>query len=125
MFYNLSFWNIISMFDWKYTSDDDKVLKRNINYLAKKSNKDIYKFYDILSKRIYDLDGIEYAKNIGEDAYIDEDRPFSVDWFLYVRIVVVANGSDYYYKVLNNPEEMQKDMDFEALIYVAQLLKLW
>lgn len=114
------FWNIISMFNWKYTGNDDKVLKRAINYLAKKSNEDIYKFYDILSKLLYGLDGIEYAKNIGEDSYIDEDSPFSEDWFLYVRCVVVANGSDYYYEVLNNPKEIPKDMEFEALLYVAQ-----
>lgn len=113
------FWNIISMFDWKYTVNDDKVLKRAINYLAKKANEDIYKFYDILSKLLYELDGIEYAKNIGEDSYIDEDSPFSVDCFLYARCVVVANGSDYYYEVLNNPEEMPKDMEFETLLYVA------
>lgn len=113
------FWNIISMFDWKYEGDDDKVLKRAINYLAKKSNEHIYKFHDILSKLLYDLDGIEYAKNIGEDSYIDEDSDFSADWFLYARCVVVANGSDFYYEVLNNPKEMPEDTEFEALLYVA------
>jgi hypothetical protein len=114
------FWNIISMFDWKYTGDDDKVLKRAVNYLAKKSNEDIYKFYDILSKLLYDLDGVEYAKNIGEDSYVDEDTFFSVDWFLYTRCVVVANGRDYYYEVIKNPKEMPKDMEFESLLYIAQ-----
>jgi hypothetical protein len=115
------FWNIISMFDWKYTGDDDKVLKRTVNYLAKKSNEDIYKFYDILSKLLYDLDGIEYAKNIGEDSYVDENSPFSVDWFLYTRCCVISNGRDYYYEVIKNPEEMPKDMEFESLLYLAEL----
>lgn len=113
------FWNIISMFDWKYTGNDDKVLKRAINYLAKKSNDDIHKFYEILSQLLYDLDGIEYAKNIGEDSYIDENSYFSVDWFLYVRCAIVANGSTYYYEVLNNPKKMPKDMEFESLLYIA------
>jgi len=114
------FWNIISMFDWKHEGNDDKVIKKAINYLSKKTNEDIYKFYEILSKLLYDLDGIEYAKNIGEDSYIEEDSPFSVDWFLYTRCVVVANGRGYYYEVMNNPKEMPKDMEFEALLYIAQ-----
>lgn len=113
------FWNIISMFDWKYEGDDDKVLGKAINYLSQKSNEDIYKFEDILSKLLYDLDGIEYAKNIGEDSYKDENTHFSVDWFLYTRCVVVANGKDYYNKVIKDPVQMPKDMEFEALLYIA------
>lgn len=114
------FWNVISMFDWKYEGNDDKVINSAINYLSKKSNKDIYKFEDILSRLLYDLDGIEYAKNIGEFSYKDDKNYFSVDWFLYTRCVVVANGRDYYYKVIKNPKEMPKDMEFEALLYIAQ-----
>jgi hypothetical protein len=113
------FWNIISMFDWKYEGDDDKVLRKAVNYLSQKSNEDIYKFEDILSKLLYDLDGIEYAKNIGEDSYKDENTHFSVDWFLYTRCVVVASGKDYYNKVIKDPEQMPKDMEFESLLYVA------
>lgn len=113
------FWNIISMFDWEYEGDDDKVLKRAINYLAKKPNEDIYKFHDILSKLLYNLDGIEYAKNIGKYSYKDKNSYFSVDGFLYSRCVVVANGREYYYKVIENPKEMPKDMEFEALLYIA------
>ena len=44
------FWNIISMFDWKHEGDDDKVLNKAINYLSKKTNEDICKFHEILSK---------------------------------------------------------------------------
>jgi hypothetical protein len=114
------FWNIIAMFNWRYGGNDDKVLKKAINYLSKKSNEDIYKFHEILSKLLYDLDGIEYAKNIGEDSYIDEDGPFSEDCFLYARCVVVANGREYYYGVLNNPKEMPKDIEFESLLYIVE-----
>lgn len=112
------FWNIISMFDLQ-NEGDDKVLNSAINYLSKKSNEDIYKFHDILSRLLYDLDGIEYAKNIGTYSYKDENSHFSEDWFLYTRCVVVANGREYYYKVLNNPKEMPKDMEFEELLYIA------
>ncbi len=42
-----------------------------------------------------------------------------MDWFLYTRCVVVANGRDYYYKIINNPKEMPKDLEFESLLYIA------
>jgi hypothetical protein len=112
------FWKIISMLNWKYTGNDEKVLKKAKKYLVKKSNEDIMKFYDIISKNLYDLDGIQYARNIGEDSY-EKNQHFSIDNFLYARCVVVANGRDFYYRVLNNPKAMPKDMEFEALLYLA------
>ncbi|WP_270942273.1 DUF4240 domain-containing protein [Romboutsia lituseburensis] len=63
------FWNIISMFECEYTGDDEKVLKKAINYLHKKSNDDIYRFYEILSKLLYDLDCIEYEKSSNFNTY--------------------------------------------------------
>ncbi|WP_269671081.1 DUF4240 domain-containing protein [Metabacillus litoralis] len=113
------FWKVIDMFEWKHSGDDEKVLKKAIKYLSKKSDEDIYVFADILSKLLYDLDGIVYAGNIGEGAYTnDEDKYFSVDEFLYSRCVVVANGKEFYYEVLNNPTSMSEDMEFEALLYL-------
>ncbi|MGL4730580.1 MAG: DUF4240 domain-containing protein [Clostridium sp.] len=114
------FWNIISMFEWKYSDDDERVLKKAIDYLHKKSNEDIYRFYEILSKLLYDLDGIDYAKNIGECSYVDENTYFCPDEFLYSRCVVVANGKDCYYEILKNPIKMIKDMEFESLLYIAE-----
>lgn len=113
------FWKVIDMFEWKHSGDDEKVLKKAIKYLSKKSDEDIYVFADILSKLLYDLDGIVYAGNIGEGAYTnDEDKYFSVDEFFYSRCVVVANGKEFYYEVLNNPTSMSEDMEFEALLYL-------
>jgi hypothetical protein len=113
------FWKIIDMFEWKHSGDDEKVLKKAIKYLSKKTDEDIYVFADILSKFLYDLDGKEYAENIGEGAYTnDDDKCFSVDEFLYSRCVVVANGTEFYYEVLNNPTSMPEDMEFEALLYL-------
>jgi Protein of unknown function (DUF4240) len=114
------FWKIIDMFDWKYEGNDDKVLKKAINYLSKKSNEEIFAFEDILSELLYNLDGIEYARNIGEDAYVDENTYFSVDSFLYSRCVVVANGRALYYEMLNNPDDMPEDVEFESLLYIAR-----
>jgi hypothetical protein len=34
--------------------------------------------------------------------------------------VVIANGPDYYALVLDDPLQMPKDMEFEALLSVAQ-----
>ncbi|MGG2018495.1 DUF4240 domain-containing protein [Bacillus sp. S10(2024)] len=114
------FWKIIDMFDWEHEGDDEAVLEKAVNYLSESSNEDIFAFEDILSKLLYDLDGIEYAKNIGEYAYVNEKKFFSVDNFLYARCVVVANGRDFYYEVLQNPEEMPKDIEFESLLSVAR-----
>lgn len=113
------FWKIIDMFEWKHSGDDEKVLKKAIKYLSKKSDEDLNVFDDILSKMLFDLDGKEYAKNIGEDAYVDEESYFSVDEFLYSRCVVVANGKEFYYEVLENPKSMPEDMEFEALLYIT------
>ncbi|MFK2825962.1 DUF4240 domain-containing protein [Bacillus sp. B190/17] len=113
------FWKIIAMFDWECEGDDEDVLEEAIGYLSQKSDEEIFAFEDILSKFLYNLDGIEYAKNIGEYAYVDEEEFFSVDTFLYARCVVVANGRDFYYEVLKHPEEMPKDLEFESLLYVA------
>lgn len=113
------FWNIIEIFDWENEGDDEKVTSEAMNYLSKKSNEEIFEFYEILSKHLYDLDGIEYARNIGEESYSDDSSRFSADWFLYTRCVVVANGRDFYYEVLGDPTRMPKDLEFESLLYIA------
>lgn len=40
--------------------------------------------------------------------------------FLYVRCCVVANGEDFFERVLNHPKEMPKDMDYEPILYLAE-----
>jgi len=57
--------------------------------------------------------------HIGEDAYVEGGEHFSVDWFLYARCCVVANGQAYFETVLNNPTEFPEDMEFEALLGLA------
>jgi len=112
------FWQIISSFNWKKTGDDDAVLKPALKKLVAMTIEDIKQFAEILATKLYELDGLVYASNIGPDSYKSENEFFSVDYFLYVRCCVVANGKDYYH-VLNNPKEMPKEMDFEALLYLA------
>ena len=113
------FWDIISSFNWKKAGDDDAILRPALKRLVSMTVDDIKQFSEILAQKLYDLDGLVYASKIGHDSYKGEGQPFSVDYFLYVRCCVVANGKDIYYQVLNNTMEMPKEMDFEALLYLA------
>ena len=112
------FWRIIGLLDWKRTGDDDAVLKPAVKALAKHALDDIAAFEDILSRKLYALDTMAHAKQIGTDAYAD-GKHFSVDLFLYARCCVVANGPDFYASVLADPTQFPKDMDFEALLELA------
>lgn len=110
------FWEIIASFNWSKTGDDEAVLKLAINILASMTIEDIYKFDDLLSEKLFQLDGITYASNIGEESYKGEGHYFSSDNFLYVRCCVVANGNKYFNRVISDPRKMPKEMEFEALI---------
>jgi len=114
------FWKIIESFNWKKTGDDDAVLKPALKILVSMKAEDIKQFAEILAEKLYNLDGLEYASNIGEDSYKGENDFFSSDYFLYVRCCVVANGKEFYESVLNNPTEMPKELDFEPLLYLAE-----
>lgn len=113
------FWQIISSFNWKKTGDDDAVLRPALKKLVSMTVEDIKLFAEILAEKLYNLDGLKYAKNIGPDSYKNENEFFSTDYFLYVRCCVVANGKDYYESILADPTQMPKEMDFEALLYLA------
>ena len=113
------FWEIISSFNWKKTGDDDAVLRPALKRLISMTPDNIQQFAEILAEKLYSLDGFVYASNIGPDSYKGEDEFFSTDYFLYVRCCVVANGKAYYENVLANPTQMPKEMDFEALLYIA------
>lgn len=113
------FWEIISSFNWKKTGNDDAVLRPALKKLISMTIDDIKQFAEILSAKLYELDGLIYASNIGPDSYKGENKDFSTDYFLYVRCCVVANGKDFFNQVLTNPTNMPKEMDFEALLYLA------
>ncbi len=84
------------------------------------SDDDIFQFEELLAQKLYALDTKAHAKEIGEDAYINDDEYFSPDGFLYSRCVVVSNGKELFDHILQNPKEFPKDMEFEAILYVAQ-----
>ena len=112
------FWKIIDLLDWEKEGDDEGVLAPAVQYLSQFSKADMARFQDILSEKLYRLDGQRYAENIGEHSYGGEDY-FSADIFLYARCCVVANGRELYEHVLDHPEDMPKDLTFEALLYLA------
>jgi hypothetical protein len=72
------------------------------------------RFWELIAS----FDTKAHASNIGEYAYT-AGSGFSVDWFLYARCCVVANGRDSFKAVLADPRAMPKDMEFESLLYVA------
>jgi hypothetical protein len=111
------FWEIISLLDWNKAGDDEAVVEPAIARLVSGSVRHIFEFADLLSEKLYALDGRKYALQLGEDAW-SPDRYFSVDNFLYARCCVVANGKEAYEKVLHDPAQMPKDLTFEELLYI-------
>lgn len=107
------FWKVINMLDWQNEGDDEKVLKPALEYLAQKSDKEIFKFDEILSKLLYDLDSKDLAKRVYKNK-----ADFSEDLFLYLRCVAVVNGKDFYYKILSGERVLDSDMEFESVLYL-------
>ncbi|MBK9335546.1 MAG: DUF4240 domain-containing protein [Lewinellaceae bacterium] len=114
----VQFWDLISLLDWEHSEDDDAVVEPLVAALTAGPVRQIFDFADILSQKLYALDGLKYAQHIGERSY-KTGLYFSGDAFLYVRCCVVANGCSFYEGVLKHPEQMPKDTDFEPLLYVA------
>ena len=113
------FWTLISLLNWTAIGNDEMVIEPVVKSLSELSVEEIQSFEDILAKKLYALDHIRYAKEIGEDAYV-EDEYFSTDSFLYSRCAVVANGLKVYDHVLSNPKDFPKDIEFEAILTIAQ-----
>jgi hypothetical protein len=115
-----AFWKIIALFNWKKTGNDDEVMAPAVAALAKLTVADIETFADIMAEKLYALDTREHARHAEEGADPDDgDTYISADSFLYSRCVVVANGRELFEKVLADPTEMPKDMEFESLLSLA------
>lgn len=59
------FWEIIASFNWKKTGDDDAVMKPALKRLVSMTVDDIKQFAEILAAKLYELDGLAYASNMG------------------------------------------------------------
>ncbi len=113
------FWRIIDLLDWQQEGNDEAVIAPAVEALVKLPVPDILKFADILFYKLYMIDGAEYAREIGADAYTGSKGDFAKNWFLYIRCCVVANGRDYYLSVQTDPKLMPKDTEFRALLGIA------
>ncbi len=112
------FWRIISLFNWKKLGDDEAVIEPAVAALVQMDVADIEQFEEILAEKLYALDTEAHAREIGEEAF-QPGKHFSVDWFLYERCAVVANGREFHASVLADPAQMPKDMEFEAILSVG------
>lgn len=112
------FWEIIDLLDWSQGEDNDAILKPAVKALQQCSEADIFRFQDILAQKLFTLDGQAFAEQIGARSF-NGPYHFSVDIFLYARAGVVANGENFYHKVLENPSMMPKDLTFEPLLYLV------
>jgi transcriptional regulator with XRE-family HTH domain len=112
------FWQLIGLLDWSKQGDDAAVIEPLVKALTDSPVRHIYEFDDILSHKLFILDGLAFAREIGESAW-QPDRYFSVDVFLYARCCAVANGFEHFQKLLEDPSLIPKDLDFGALLRVA------
>jgi hypothetical protein len=116
-FTETDFWNAIEMLDWTQEGDDEKIVEPLIAFLADRPISHIYRFSDILAEKLWHLDTYAHAKVFLDDP--EEEGYLSVDDFLYTRCAVVANGKEYYEKILKNPQLTPPDLTFEPLLYIA------
>ena len=115
-----TFWTIIALLDWKQ-KETQEILAPAILQLSQFSTNQIKAFDDLLSEKLYFLDGQKYDENTGQNAYKGKEASFSIDGFLYARCLVVAMGEERYTQILSNPTLMIKDDSFEPLLSLAQL----
>jgi hypothetical protein len=113
------FWHAVDLLDWDKCGDDEQVIEPAVDWLSKKSEREIISFANVLSEKLHRLDGESFARNIGLDAYQGPNQRFSRNWFLRVRCCVVANGQEFFQEVLTNPSNMPKDLEFEAVLRIA------
>ncbi len=109
------FWDLIEKLDWSNSGDDAAVILPVVERLAKSPLRHIFDFADILSHKLYLLDGEKFA---GSDAEILDDPDFVADRFLYARCCVVANGRDFFDHIRKNPAEMSLDLLFAPLLRI-------
>lgn len=109
------FWELISLFDWSKTGNDDAVIEPVIRHLASLPKEAILSFYELLAEKLYLLDGKEFAQHS-----VEAGEHFSADLFLYARCCVVANGRETFEAVLANPAAFPKHIYFESMLEIPE-----
>lgn len=115
------FWQLIARLDWTQEGDDDAVIAPVVEALSQGPVADIEQFEETLAEYLYALDTREHARYgfLGEADPDDGESYISADFFLYLRCVVVANGKKFYDKVLADPTQMPRDLEFESLLAIS------
>jgi len=104
------FWEIIE----QCKKDEKLNVDRLVHNLSMHTEEEIYKFEELLTDALYQLDGLDYAKAVG----YEDKKYFSVDSFLYSRAFVVEQGKEFYKSVIKNPSLMPNETS-ETLLYIA------
>ncbi len=113
------FWNLIAKLDWT-NQNDSEIIQPLIVELSQMKIDEIKQFEETLAYKLYQLDTKAHASNIGESSYDSENNYVSDDFFLYARCAAVANGKDFFDKVIDNPSAMPKDIEFEPLLRISE-----
>ena len=109
-----TFWDYIQMIDWQQKDNPTQLLPL-ITALANAPIVTVYQFSDRLAFFLHQIDGPAFAKILEI-----KELGFSADTFLYARCLAVAKGKNFYHKLLQDPNIMPADNDFEALLSVAE-----
>lgn len=109
------FWSVIALLDWVKAGNDDAVIEPAVRELSRMPEESILAFYDLLSEKLYLLDGRTYAEHS-----VPGGEGISSDLFLYARCCVVANGREWFEKILETPGLFPKDLYFEALLEIPE-----
>lgn len=113
------FWSIIDRLDWKQQGDDRRVLEPAIEALAKLPPKEICMFEERFAYLLYQLDTRAHGNQVRDEPACGEEGYLSADGFLYARCIAVANGQSTFKKILKDPTQLPKEMEFEALLGLA------
>ena len=108
------FWQLIALIDVSAldNSREDEAIESLEAALSSKPESELFAFEEILSQKLYCIDGEEFANNAG-------DSRGSADGFLYARCYVVAKGQEFFEAVKSDPNRMPKSIGqwCEGLLY--------
>jgi len=108
------FWKLIALIDVIAldSGDEDEAIDPLRAELSTKSEAELFAFEEALSRKLYAIDGEQFADEAGDSAGSD-------DGFLYARCYVVGKGRAFYEAVKSDPARMPKSIEqwCEALLY--------
>ena len=107
------FWNMLGKLDWSKSGDDESIISPVVKALGNAPLRHIYDFADILSHKLYLLDGERFC-----ETEMMRNPDFVADRFLYARCCVIANGHDFFQHILQSPEEMPHNLLFAPLLRI-------